>query len=104
MIVQSHDGAIHLLPAIPQAWQEGSVKGLRARGAFELDINWEQGKLRKAVIRSLAGGPLTVRSYEKLDIPGSRLVEVHKVEGLPDAYDYQLNTRKGQEIVINKQN
>ena len=104
MIVQSHDGAIHLLPAIPQAWQEGSVKGLRARGAFELDINWEQGKLRKAVIRSLAGGPLTVRSYEKLDIPGSRLVEVHKVEGLPDAYDYQLDTRKGQEIVINKQN
>lgn len=60
MLMQSHAGCIHLLPALPEAWAEGSVEGLCARGAFETDIYWSQGRLTRAVIRSRAGGLCTV--------------------------------------------
>lgn len=66
MLLQSHDGAVHLLPALPDAWAEGEVNGLRARGAFVVDMKWSKGELTEATISSRIGGKLRLRSYVPL--------------------------------------
>ncbi len=79
MLIQSHNGVIRLLPALPRAWKTGEVKGLCARGGFVVDMKWEDGKIKGAQISSTAGGTakvlyngktseITLKSREKLDL------------------------------------
>ena len=65
MLVQSHADEIQLLPALPKAWAAGTVKGLCARGGYEVDIEWKEGKLAGAEIRAKVDGECTVRYGEK---------------------------------------
>ena len=61
MLLQSQRGEIHLLPALPAAWGTGSVRGLRARGGYTVDIRWRDGRLESAVVRADRSGTVRVR-------------------------------------------
>ncbi|HYG24293.1 MAG TPA: glycoside hydrolase family 95 protein [Verrucomicrobiae bacterium] len=86
MLIQSHDGAITLLPALPHAWASGSVKGLRARGGFEIDIAWHEGRLTHARVRSLLGNQATLRY-------GQRTAAVEISKGKAIELDAELSQR-----------
>lgn len=79
MLLQSHTGVVELLPALPSAWPEGSVRGLRARGGFVVDMKWSDGKLTEATVTSTLGGKLRVRCQGE---------------------EYEFDTTKGQKISI----
>jgi alpha-L-fucosidase 2 len=64
MLVQSHMGIIHLLPALPSAWPNGHVRGIRARDGYEIDMEWKDGRLTRAVLRAAHGGACRVRMVD----------------------------------------
>ena len=72
MLLQSQTGALHLLPALPAAWDCGSVKGLRGRGAYTVDIDWDKGTLTTATVRAGVDGTCTVLSAKPLKVNGVR--------------------------------
>ncbi|MBQ6549218.1 MAG: glycoside hydrolase family 95 protein, partial [Prevotella sp.] len=126
MLLQSHDGAVHLLPALPDSWSEGEVKGLQARGNFTVDMKWKEGTLQEATVISKIGGTLRLRSYVPLTGDGLREAkgacpnplfapaviseplkskELKKFQTLPlqKVYEYDIDTHAGQTILLKKQ-
>ncbi|MBI1226668.1 MAG: glycoside hydrolase family 95 protein [Bacteroidetes bacterium] len=124
MLLQSHDGAIHLLPALPEAWQDGEVSGLKARGGFELDLRWKAGEIEAMTIKSELGGNCRLRSYVPLMGAGLKIAAGenpnpfyqtpsglpplnHAVEkvgnpNLRKVYEYDLEMEKGEVIRLHK--
>ena len=123
MLVQSHDGAINLLPALPDIWPEGEVKGLKTRGGFIIEgMKWKSGRVVSATIRSTQGGNLRIRSAVRLkgkglktakdkntnmlmqeyDIPEPKVKDASKLlkSALPTTYLYDIPTQAGGEILL----
>ena len=83
MLLQSHADEISLLPALPSVWPDGCIAGLRARGGFEVDIQWADGALQQAVIVSNNGGSCTVRY-------GSKTIDIETEAGKTYTLDSSL--------------
>ena len=74
MLLQSHAGAVHLLPALPSAWGNGKVTGLMARGGFEVSLDWHDGMITNARIFSKLGGVCRIRSGIPLKVIGTSTI------------------------------
>lgn len=85
MLMQSHMGFIHLLPALPDAWEEGTVYGLCAKGGYEVDITWKDGKMAETVVTSKKGGVCDVRY-------GNNVVSIKTKKGK----SYKITTKNGK--------
>jgi alpha-L-fucosidase 2 len=94
MLLQSHDGQVSLLPALPAAWANGSVNGIKARGNFTVDMIWKKGKLVQGKIVSVIGGVCKLRTNEPVKIIEVRSTDEHNANALQTMYGkppYQKN-------------
>ncbi|MFC5467055.1 glycosyl hydrolase family 95 catalytic domain-containing protein [Lederbergia graminis] len=89
MLLQSHNDVIHILPALPKAWKEGSVKGLKARGGFEVEIKWSNEQLEYMAITSEKGGVCKIR----LPHSQGKVFEVEIAPGQSFVYESQLSEK-----------
>lgn len=92
LLLQSYDGYIYILPALPDALPNGSVKGLKSRGGFEIDIEWKNSKLKKMVVKSVLGGNARIRVAKDIQFKSKTGLTSTKGEN-PNLY-YQVNTIK----------
>lgn len=99
MLLQSQNNEIHLLPALPSAWQAGQVTGLVARGNFVVDINWSNGKLSSAKILARIGGSCTVRTSEPIIV---KALNLHS-EKSSIGYTLTFNAERGKKYVLTPQ-
>ncbi len=77
MLMQSADGNLHLLPALPDVWPTGNITGLRARGGFEVvNLEWKNGKLEKVIIKSNLGGNLRLRVPNEIKLKSSGSLKI----------------------------
>ncbi|MBW1655631.1 glycoside hydrolase family 95 protein [Flavobacterium quisquiliarum] len=118
MLLQSYDGVVHLLPALPDEWEKGNVAGLKAQGGFEIgEMKWDKGKITSVTIKSNLGGNLRLRSHSKLkgkvltiargenpnfffkipDIQNPIISAEAKLIGIksPKVFEYDIKTEKG---------
>ncbi len=99
MLMQSDDGALNLLPAIPDAWKEGSIAGLRARGGFEIvNMKWKDGKLSEVKIKSTLGGNCRLRTGNAVKLQGGLL---SKAKGINPNFFYK-NEKTATPIISEK--
>ena len=95
MLLQSHRDVLRLLPALPSAWPSGAAKGLRARGGFEVDMSWDDGRLTQATIRSMKGRPCALRLSDARVAQDGRDVEIRRE---PDRIVFSTEAGKAYEI------
>ncbi|PSL43675.1 alpha-L-fucosidase 2 [Saccharothrix carnea] len=101
MLLQSHDGAVHVLPALPREWRAGSYTGLRARGDVTVDVRWSEGRAREITLTTGHDGPVTVRSTLFTD--DFRLVDTRTGRQVPTRTDRDSTTftaRAGHRYVV----
>ena len=96
MLLQSHLNELHLLPALPSEWKEGEVKGMKARGGFEVNMQWKNNKLTQVVIVSEAGELCKIRSKSPLQLKGTSAT-TSRDKGY---YIYTFTTVKGKSYLL----
>ena len=79
MLIQSHMGFIHILPALPDAWEEGTFNGVRAKGGFEIDLTWKDGKPVEIIVKSTQGGKCNLRYGNETLSFGTKKGRTYKV-------------------------